>query len=168
LADGAADNWIFLQNHVQTQVLDFYHATEYLAKVSKSAFKRKFEGKQWLKQSCHTLKHETDGAKILLKQMKEMLKKKISKAKKEDIETAITYFTNHCHQMDYPSYLSKKIPIGSGVVEAACKVIVKQRMCNSGMRWTEEGAKNVLILRCFNETDGKWKQFWDKIVKWGY
>ena len=70
--------------------------------------------------------------------------------------------------MNYPSCLKKKIPIGSGVVEAACKVIIKQRMCNSGMRWTEEGAKNVLILRCFNETDGKWKQFWDKVIKMGY
>ena len=84
------------------------------------------------------------------------------------IETSITYFNNHLHQMDYSSHLSKKIPIGSGVVEAACKTIVKQRMCNSGMRWTEEGANNVLILRCFNESDGKWKQFWDKVVRWGY
>jgi len=168
VADGAADNWKFLQKHVDMQILDFYHATEYLSKVANAAFKRKFEGKQWLKQSCHTLKHEKDGAQSLLKEMKTMLKKKISDAKKEEIETAITYFTNHLHQMDYSSHLSKKIPIGSGVVEAACKVIVKQRMCNSGMRWTEEGAKNVLVLRCFNETDGKWKQFWDKIVKMGY
>jgi len=168
LADGAADNWIFLQKHVDTQVLDFFHATEYLTKVSKSAFKRKFEGKEWLKQSCHTLKHEKNGAEILLKEIKKMLNKKISKAKKEEIETAITYFTNHLHQMDYSDYLSQKIPIGSGVVEAACKVIVKQRMCSSGMRWTDEGAKNVLVLRCFNETDGKWDQFWNKIIRWGY
>ena len=103
-----------------------------------------------------------------MKEMIEMLKRKISKSKKEEIERAITYFTNHLHQMDYSSYLSKKLPIGSGVVEAACKVIVKQRMCNSGMRWTEESAKNVLILRCFNKSDGKWKQFWDKCTRWGY
>ena len=129
-----------------------------------------------MKKSCHTLKHEKDGAQSLLNEMKEMTKKKISKAKKEEIETSITYFNNHLHQMlalcaahvDYSSHLSKKIPIGSGVVEAACKTIVKQRMCNSGMRWTEEGANNVLILRCFNESDGKWKQFWDKVVRWGY
>ena len=168
VADGAADNWKFLQNYVDTQILDFYHAIEYLAKVSKSAFKRKFEGKEWLKKSCHTLKHEKDGAKILLKEIRELTKKKISEAKKEEIEAAITYFNNHLHQMNYASHLSKKIPIGSGVIEAACKVIVKQRMCNSGMRWTEEGANNVLVLRCFNETDGKWKQFWDKVVRWGY
>ena len=70
--------------------------------------------------------------------------------------------------MNYSSYVSKNLPIGSGVIEAACKVIIKQRMCNSGMRWTNEGAKNILVLRCFNQTDGKWKQFWDKITKMGY
>ena len=168
LADGAADNWKFLENHTDKQVLDFYHASEYLTKASNAAFRRKFEAEAWLKQSCHTLKHEKDGAKILLKEMEKMLSKKITDKKKEAIGTAITYFKNHLHQMDYSTYLSDNIPIGSGVVEAACKVIVKQRMCNSGMRWSEEGAKNVLILRCFNETDDKWKQFWDKIVKMGY
>jgi hypothetical protein len=168
VADGAADNWKFLQQFTSESVLDFFHATEYLTKVSRSAFKRKFEGKEWLTQSCHRLKHEADGAKTLLKEMKSLLNRKISKEKKEEINSAITYFTNHLKQMDYSTYLSKKIPIGSGVIEAACKVIIKQRMCNSGMRWTEEGAKNILALRCFNETDRKWKQFWDKITKMGY
>jgi len=168
VADGAADNWKFLQPLVDIQVLDFFHATEYLAKVAKAAFKRKLEGKEWIKQSCHLLKHEKDGAKLLLEVMKNLAKKKMGQAKKEEIETAITYFTNHLDQMNYESCLSKNIPIGSGVIEAACKVIIKQRMCNSGMRWTDEGAKNILVLRCFNETDGKWKQFWDKIVKMGY
>jgi Zn-finger protein len=168
VADGAADNWKFLQPFVDEQVLDYFHATEYLAKVSRAAFKRKFEGKEWLKQSCHTLKHETDGVKVLLEEMKNLMNKKMSKEKKEEIQSAITYFTNHLQQMEYSTYLSKNIPIGSGVIEAACKVIIKQRMCNSGMRWTEDGAKNILVLRCFDETDGKWNQFWDKITKMGY
>lgn len=168
VADGAADNWIFLKSLVDIEVLDFFHATEYLAKVSKAAFKRKFEGKEWLEQSCHTLKHDINGAKILLQDMKTLQEKKISQEKKEEIEKAITYFTNHLEQMNYCEYLSQNFPIGSGVIEAACKVIVKQRMCNSGMRWTQQGAKNILTLRCFNETDGKWKQFWNKITKSGY
>jgi hypothetical protein len=170
LADGAADNWKYLQPVVDVQVLDFFHVTEYLARVSKAAFKRKnkIDAKEWLKQSCHTLKYENGGAKMLLKEMECMIKKKISQEKKEEIGTAITYFKNHLDQMNYHSYLSQKIPIGSGVIEAACKVIIKQRMCNSGMRWTNEGAKNVLVLRCFNETDGKWNQFWNKISSKGY
>jgi hypothetical protein len=169
VADGASDNWTFLKSFVQEQVLDFFHVSEYLAKVSKAAFvKRKSEGQEWLNQACHTLKHETGGANILLEDMKNMLKKKITDEKKEEINTAITYFNNHISQMNYAGYLSEKIPIGSGIIEAACKVIIKQRMCNSGMRWTDAGAKNILVLRCFNETDGKWEQFWKKINKIGF
>ena len=168
LADGAVDNWKFLQSHVDIQVLDFFHASEYLTKVSYAAFKNKDEREAWLKKSCHMLKHEVGGAKMLLKEMKILQKKKMRQEKKEEINKSITYFTNHITQMDYSVYLAQNIPIGSGVIEAACKLIVKQRMCNSGMRWTEEGARNILTLRCFNETDGKWKQFWKKINKWGY
>jgi hypothetical protein len=168
VADGAADNWKFLQSFVDIQVLDFFHATEYLAKVSKAAFKSKSEGQEWLTRTCHILKHEAGGSGMLLEGMKSLIKKKTSDEKKEEINKAITYFTNHLEQMHYYAYLEKNLPIGSGVIEAACKVVIKQRMCNSGMRWTDEGAKNILVLRCFNETDGKWKQFWDKISKMGY
>lgn len=38
-------------------------------------------------------------------------------------------------------------PIGSGVTEAACKTLVKQRLCRAGMRWTEDGAQTILSLR---------------------
>jgi hypothetical protein len=168
VADGATDNWRFLESFVNVQVLDFYHATEYLAKVSRAAFKSKAEAEEWLMQTCHILKHEPNGAELLLEGMKNLKKKKINNDKKEEIEKSATYFTNYLHQMDYANYLSRKIPIGSGVIEAACKVIIKQRMCNSGMKWTGEGAKTVLVLRCFNETNGKWEQFWKKVSKMGY
>jgi hypothetical protein len=168
VADGAADNWKFLQSFVDIQVLDFFHATEYLAKVSKTVFKNKPDGQEWLTQTCHILKHEVDGAELLLDGMQSLIKKIRNNDKKAEINTAITYFTNHLEQMHYYSYLEKNLQIGSGVIEAACKVIVKQRMCNSGMRWTDEGTKNILVLRCFNETDGKWEQFWNKISKMGY
>ena len=46
------------------------------------------------------------------------------------------------------------MPIGSGVTEAACKVLVKQRFCGSGMKWKEPGAAAVLSLRCLTYTNG--------------
>ncbi len=61
------------------------------------------------------------------------------------------YETSLCH------------PIGSGVTEAACKVIVRQRLCNSGMRWKEKGAATVLCLRTLSYSEGRWDQFWQKI-----
>jgi len=69
--------------------------------------------------------------------------------------------------MGYYRYRKKNWPIGSGVIEAACKVIIKQRLCNSGMKWTDSGAKNVLAIRCFDKSDGMWEQFWNKIDRYG-
>jgi len=167
VADGAKENWTFLEKYTTEQILDYFHATEYLSLVSEMGFKRKFEGKEWLDKACHKLKHEACGAKELLAEMKIFLKKKITDAKKEKIQSAITYYENHLHQMDYKKYQDGKLPIGSGVIEAACKVIIKQRLCNSGMKWKDAGAKAVLCLRCINKSDGKWSQVWDKINRYG-
>jgi hypothetical protein len=145
----------------------FFHASEYLTKVSKAAFKRSDQTNQWYQKSYHTLKEEKDGAELILSQMKVFLNKKIKEDKKAIIQSAITYFTNHLHQMDYCKYRQNNWPIGSGVIEAACKVIIKQRLCNSGMRWKDYGAKTVLALRCFNKSDGMWEQFWNKVNRYG-
>jgi hypothetical protein len=69
--------------------------------------------------------------------------------------------------MDYASFHANNLPIGSGVTEAACKVLVKQRLCGSGMRWKEKGAKVVLSLRALIQSAGRWVQFWDKINQFG-
>src|SRR5437868_198747 len=64
-------------------------------------------------------------------------------------------------------YVENGIPIGSGVTEAACKTLVKQRLCCSGMRWTPEGAQIILSLRALALTETRWEQFWEKISKYG-
>ena len=166
VADGASDNWTFLQQHTNVQILDFFHASEYLSKTSKAAFKRPDQASQWLQNACHTLKEE-DGAELVLRQMKAFMNKQIKKDKKDTIQSSITYFTNHLHQMNYSEYIQNNWPIGSGVIEAACKVIIKQRLCNSGMKWTDNGARTVLALRCFNKSDGMWEQFWNKVNRYG-
>src|ERR1700688_1211571 len=64
-------------------------------------------------------------------------------------------------------YVENGIPIGSGVTEAACKILVKQRLCCSGMRWTPEGAQIILSLRALALTETRWEQFWQKISQYG-
>ena len=167
VADGAKDNWTFLSNYTKIQILDYFHATEYLAKVAENGFKEKWKGKNWLTDACHILKHEKNGAKEILKEIKSFRTQKISSIKMKKIESSITYFENHLQQMDYNKYKKNNYPIGSGVIESACGVIIKQRLCNSGMRWKEDGAKTVLRLRCINQSDGKWSQVWNKINKYG-
>ena len=88
----------------------------------------------------------------------------------EDVVAAITYFTNQSRagRMDYASRVAAGEPIGTGVTEAACKVIVTQRLCGSGMKWKDRGAAAVLSLRCLSYTPERWSQFWEKIDRWGF
>ena len=69
--------------------------------------------------------------------------------------------------MNYAEHIENNLPIGSGVTEAACKTLIKQRLCKSGMRWKEAGIKTVLRLRELVQTTGRWQQLWDKIDQYG-
>lgn len=169
IADGAKSNWPFLEKHTDTQILDFYHATEYLGKASEAGFKssQNKEKVEWMEDLCHKLKHNKNGATNAIKEMEALLEQKLSKEKIEKIESAITYFKNNKHMMTYAEQVANDLPIGSGVTEAACKVIVKQRLCSSGMRWKEEGAGAVLALRTLSYSTERWSQFWNKVDRYG-
>ena len=167
LADGAKVNWEFLEKHTTRQILDFYHATEYLAKASHAVHPiDNKERKLWLDLACHRLKHEPNAALELLNEMKA-----VPKRHRQDLidklKSAITYFTNQHHRMDYAHYRTQNFPIGSGVTEAACKTLIKQRLCQSGMKWKNKGMTMVLGLRALLCTKGRWDQFWDRINQAG-
>jgi hypothetical protein len=86
-----------------------------------------------LEDKCHALKHEPDGAEAVLKQLRSQAKVRPWAKDDEDVQRAITYFTNQvkADRMDYASRVAANEPIGSGVMEAACKVLVKQRLSRS-------------------------------------
>ena len=172
LADGAKDNWEFLNGRTETQVIDFWHATGYLAKAAEVMFKGKGkadERKRWLEEACHDLKHKHRSAARLLSEIEEYAEqKRLATEDREQIQATVTYFTNNKSMMNYASALEQNLPIGSGVTEAACKVIVKQRLCNAGMKWGTRGAAIVLSLRTLNHSDGRWDQFWNKIDRHGF
>lgn len=168
VADGAKSNWSFLEKHTDKQVLDFWHATEYLSKASYAVFTKKkeeFERKEWLDQQCHNLKHKIGAAARILSELKTCTRKKLSKVVRENLDSAVTYFTNNIKEkrMSYHKFVKENLPIGSGVTEAACKTIIKQRLGGSGMRWKQKGMKMILSLRTLVKTKGRWNQFWEKI-----
>ena len=168
VADGADVNWRFLKPYISGEILDFYHASGYIKDAAKAAHPRsEAKNQQWFVAQRHELKHTKGAAKNILEKMKEFTSNKMSKSKRDKLNAAITYFTNHVHQMDYVQYLKDKLPIGSGVTEAACKTLIKQRLCHSGMKWTERGAGVVLSLRALVLTKGRWAQFWGKLNRYG-
>lgn len=166
IADGAKTNWDFLDTHTSHQILDFYHATEYLSNASRATDPGEYsypKQKAWLDDACHRLKHERGAANDLLQEMRSIATDALSKDIREKLKAAITYFKNQKHRMDYALYREKQFPIGSGVTEAACKTLVKQRLCQSGMKWGEKGARLVLALRALICTPSRFEQFWDRI-----
>lgn len=171
IADGAKNNWSFLEQHTSRQMLDFFHVTEYLANVSYAAYPGKTDKPKraiWLDDRCKQLKHEPDAAEALISDMEKLAQKNsLTKTVREDLQAALTYFNNHRQMMGYAAHTEKNLPIGSGVTEAACKTLVKQRLCGSGMRWKDKGAKVILSLRALVQTKGRWQQFWDKIDQYG-
>jgi hypothetical protein len=171
IADGAASNWTFLEQHTERQLIDFFHATEYIAKLAQARFpQRQAEDQRaaWQHAHCNRLKHDRAVLDALIAEAAQLSRRaSLSQKARDDAYSAWTYFNNHRHQMDYPGFLAEHLPIGSGVTEAACKSLVKQRLCASGMRWKTKGAKIVLSLRALTQTVGRWTQFWQKIDQFG-
>jgi hypothetical protein len=171
IADGAKGNWDFLGRHTDVQVTDFWHAAEYLGKAAAVLYRGHPRTREaWLEDACHRLKHEPDGAEWVLKRLRSLARERPWAKADEDVQRAITYFANQsgAGRMDYASRVAANEPIGSGVTEAACKVIVKQRLCGSGMKWTDEGSAVVLSLRTLSYTPERWGQFWSKVDRWGF
>ena len=171
IADGAQSNWRYLDERSEVQILDFYHATEYLAEIShlmELVCSEQSDSKGvWFERSCSRLKHEKGAAAELCREMRAACEE-LGPRKRSEVERVITYFTNNLHRMDYPQYLRKGYAIGSGVCEAGCKVLVKQRLCESGMRWNIPGADDMLLLRSISMTTGRWEQFWKHWDQQGY
>jgi hypothetical protein len=164
-------NTEFLQERTEIQIVDFYHAAEYLSDAADVLFSGKPKDKaQWLEERCHSLKHEVGAAGAIVKELKALATVNRKANGHEDVEAAITYFLNQNREgrMDYGEWVATGLPIGSGVTEAACKVIVKQRLCSSGMKWKEPGAAAVLSVRCLTYTTGRWSQFWSQIDRYGF
>ena len=92
---------------------------------------------------------------------------KLPRHLRDKLGAAVTYYKNHRHQMNYTSYTEQNFPIGSGVTEAACKTLIKQRFCLAGMRWKQPGAAGILNLRALVLTAQRWTQFWQKINLFG-
>jgi len=144
LADGAKHNWDIQCTNFpdSTGILDFYHATEHLSLFC-DTFTEKKQGdvayKKWYKMLL-------EGEKLqFFNEIKIALDSKISN--RSEAQKHINYFENNKNRMDYYEYKNKGYPIGSGMVEGACKYIVGKRFKGSGMRWKKADNKAILDLR---------------------
>jgi hypothetical protein len=83
---------------------------------------------------------------------------KLSAAKKKSLFRICRYLNKNRHRMRYNEYLAKGYPIASGVIEGACRHLVKDRLERAGMHWTIPGAQAMLNLRSVH-LSGQWTAF---------
>lgn len=171
LADGAKDNWTFLGKYTKRLLLDFYHAREYISKAASAIFDRNKKNRNvWVDDWSNRLKHKQGTSGRFIKELEKQrasLDGKNFIERDEEVRQVITYYKNYESKMFYSRHIKDNLPIGSGVTEAACKTLVKQRMCISGSRWKDDGASCVLALRTLKLTKGRWQQFWSYVMRHG-
>ena len=94
----------------------------------------------------------------VLRGLERKLPKRVSKTRREELRKERKYFTNQRARMDYARYQELGLPIGSGVVEAACKTLAAQRLKLSGMSWGD-GIQGILTIRSLQQS-GRWERAW--------
>jgi len=168
LADGADSNWELLAELERTlggnpaeslQIVDFYHACEHLKGGCDAIWgESTARGQAEFARLRVLLKEADDGAEQILRTLK-YHRGRATGSRRKRIRAALTYFRNQRGRMHYAAYQRQHLPIGSGVVEAACKTLVTQRLKGSGMAWTMAGGQAILTLRSLLQS-GRWAQAW--------
>jgi hypothetical protein len=162
LGDGAP--WIWQQARCPlglagvrvVEILDFWHACDYLGRVAAAHFGPESpRAAAWLAPLRHRLRER--GPAPVLQALGTLTPKTAATAAL--VRTASAYFTEHRARMDYPAFSARQWPIGSGAVESSCKNLIQHRQTQAGMRWSEEGAQRLASLRALHRS-GRWAAFW--------
>lgn len=147
ISDGAVWIWmmVFMCFPKRIEILDFWHALEYLGEVANALFPHDdVTANAWFTTQKQNLL--TQGLRPVLQAIRRAAPR--HRPLPEPVRVAVGYFSRNRHRMHYPQYRALGLPIGSGAVESACKTVVQSRMKQAGMRWSREGAQAMLALRC--------------------
>ncbi len=159
LGDGAAWIWGIASSKSPeaTQIVDIWHAREHLHDLaSLLEFMLGDQREDWLAARLDDLDHgDIDGISAAARVYP------LLGSKKDELDTALGYFQTNAPRMRYKWFRSRGLFVGSAVVEAGCKAVIGQRLKQSGMRWTINGASAIATLRCHQVTcpdDRIWQQ----------
>jgi len=155
LGDGAKWVWGIQNTYFPYAMtgLDLYHSTERVnALIDLLQFKGRSstEDKQVFKDECIELLRRGE-----VQDMLDLIEiKPCKKGNEKKLESATGYFRTNMERMNYGAFAASGIFVGTGVIEAGCKVIVGNRMKNAGMHWTKDHAEKMISLRCAIRNNG--------------
>jgi hypothetical protein len=153
-----------LQHEVKpTIVLDFIHVLEYLWKAAYCFHSEgSQEAEQWVKeQALRVLEGRSSHAAAGMR--RSATRKDLSPRDRKAVDKCAAYFLNNKDLMHYGHYLAKGYPIATGVIEGACRHLIKDRMDITGARWSLKGAEAILKLRSLRSS-GDFDEYWSYYV----
>jgi hypothetical protein len=138
------------------EIVDIYHAWEHLWTVANAVYGT---GSDAAAAWVIPLKRGRleEGVSPVLAALRELPPSSPEAA--DEVRKATAYFTDQAARMDYPTFIARQLPIGSGVVESANKTLITAREKGAGMRWSGAGAQAVASLRAVHRS-GRWAAFW--------
>jgi hypothetical protein len=142
-------------------ILDLFHVMERLWKVAWCFFEERTQKRaahQWVEERLKRLL-EGKVAAVIRGLRCQATQRGLKGQQRKTVRDAVEYFERNRDRMKYDEYLAAGYPIGSGVVEGACRHLVKDRMERTGMRWLPSGAQAMLDLRA-TYLNGEWNAFW--------
>lgn len=141
-----------------TETVDLYHAREHLANLGKVVYgPTSVEAKQWAAARSEQL--DDGDVEAVITSMKRLRPRQNNAG--EEVRKAINYFQTNKGRMRYAKFRQQGLFVGSGVVEAGCKIVVGLRLKQSGMRWTVNHANTIIALRCC-QLSRRWEEFWEQ------
>jgi hypothetical protein len=132
------------------EIIDFYHACEHLKAAFDAAYgENSSRSKAQFEKYRHLLRDEGDGVEKVIRALAHL---RDAHPRKRKLSTELAYFRRYRYRMCYAKAQAQNLPIGSGVVEAACKTLATERMKRSGMRWRQAGGQAILTLRALHQS----------------
>jgi hypothetical protein len=138
-------------------VVDYYHACQYITKLGEAIFGKGRRATAWARKQRRVLKEKPGGIFRVLRSAGALLALRGLIGEQDDYWSAYRYLRQRASKMDYSTYRRLRMPIGSGITEAACKIVFTQRFKQSGMKWTIDGGRPILALRVIH-LSGIWQQ----------
>jgi hypothetical protein len=148
------------KHHVQlTIVLDIIHVVEYLWKAGHALeAEGTAELEQWVLQRLLRIL-EGRASHVAAGMRRSATKRQLPKAQREPVDICANYLLKYQQYLAYDQYLAAGLPIGSGVIEGACRHLVKDRLGITGARWGLAGAEAVLRLRALRSSHD-FEEYW--------